>query len=132
MPLVERHPGMDKQNQLLILLSGVMGLMLAVLTARSKKATDSIIAVIGGMFGALVIAPAFAEAMTKLSQTFQFLSWLDASPGTAVFCSVIGFGGLLGGQIVIALKSDFIAWVKGYGRKRLGIKDSDRLHDTDS
>ena len=123
---------MDKQNQLLLLLSGVMGLMLAVLTARSKKATDSIIAILGGIFGAVFIAPAFAEAITKLSQTFQFLSWLDASPGTAIYCLAIGFGGLLGGNIVIVVKSDLIEWVKGYGRKRLGIKERDRLHDTDS
>ena len=123
---------MDKQNQLLILLSGVMGLMLAVLTARSKKATDSIIAVLGGMFGALVIAPAFAQAMTTIAQSFRFFSWMDATPGTAIFCAVIGFGGLLGGQIVIALKSDFILWVKSYGRKKLRIKDDDDgLHDTD-
>lgn len=105
--------------------------MLAVLTARSRKATDSIIAVIGGMFGALVLGPALAQAMTTAAQNFHWLAWMDATPGSAIFCAIVGLGGLLGGQVVIAFKSDFIAWVKGFARKRLKIKDDDIIHDTE-
>jgi len=122
----ERYPVMmDKQSQLLILLSGMLGLTLAILTSRPKAVTDAIIAVIGGLFGALILAPAFAEALTRFATTFPTFSWLDASPGTALFAAIIGLSGLLGGQIVIAVKSDFITWIKSYARKKLRIQDVD-------
>jgi len=114
---------MDKQSQLTILLSGALGLMLAVLTARPKKMTDSLISILGGLFGAVIVAPAVAEALTSLSGKIGHLSWLNAAPQTALFAAIIGLGGLLGGQIVIALRSDFVAFVRQYAKKWFKIKD---------
>lgn len=128
----ETYPTMDKQGQFIILVSGFLGLMLAILTAKPKAASDAIVSVFGGLFGAVILAPAFAEGLTKFAVTFPSFSFLDASPTTALFVAIVGLSGLLGGQIVIALKSDFISWVKSYGRKKLRIKDDDTAaHDSD-
>lgn len=121
---------MDRQTQLLILFSGLLGLTLAILTATPKKAVDAVIAMLAGLFGALIIAPAVAEGMTNISKTFSWFSWMDASPGTAFFSAVIGMGGMLGFQIIAALQKDFVALIRTYAKKRLKINDD--TDDTDS
>ena len=40
------YPYMDKQTQMIVLFSGMLGLTLAVLTAKPKKAADVVVAVL--------------------------------------------------------------------------------------
>lgn len=124
----ERHP-MDRQNQFLILFSGFLGLTLAILTARPKQLGDAIVAVLASLFGALFLGPAVAEGLTSVSMSFPSFSFLGATPGTSIYAAIIGLGGMLGFQIVIAVKSDFVDWVKQFARKRLGGKD-DHIHES--
>lgn len=126
----ETYPYMDRQTQLLILFSGVLGLTLAILTATPKKAVDAVVAMLAGLFGALIIAPAIAETMTNVSRSFAWFTWMDASPGTAFFSAIIGLGGMLGFQIVAALQQDFVSLIRKYARKRLKLNDDTSESDS--
>ncbi len=116
---VERFDIMDRQSQLLILFSGLLGLTLAILTAKPKKAVDAVIAALAGLFGALVIAPAFAEALTNMSLSFSWLSWANATPGTAFFSAIIGLGAMLGFQMVVALKDNVISLLVQFAKNKV-------------
>jgi len=122
----QRFPLMDKQTSYVILFSGLLGLTLAVLTAKPQKALDAVIAVFAGLFGALVIAPAFAEALTTASTKFGFLAWASAPPESSMFAAIVGLGGMFGFQLTVAIKDDVVAYLSGYARKKL------RIHDTDA
>jgi ABC-type phosphate transport system permease subunit len=123
----ERHP-MEKQSQFLILFSGFLGLSLAILTARPKQIADIVIGTLAGLFGCMFLAPALAEVITNFSVAFPSFSWLNAAPGSSLFMAIVGLGGMLGFQIVTAVKADFVIWVKQFAKSKLKIKDAG--HDT--
>lgn len=114
---------MDKQTQMIVLFSGMLGLTLAVLTAKPKKAADAVVAVLAGLFGALIIAPAMAEGLTTLSTKYAMFAWADARPETSLFAAIIGFGGMLGFQICTALKDNLINLIVGYAERRFAKRD---------
>ena len=125
MTTTERYPYMDKQTQMIVLFSGMLGLTLAILTAKPKKAVDAVIAVLAGLFGALIIAPAVAEGLTNLSTKYAIFAWGNAHPETSLFAAIVGMGGMLGFQIVVALKENLIALILAYAQKRLPKRDDD-------
>lgn len=126
-----RHPLMDKQSQFLMIFGGVLGLSLAILTARPKQVADAIFAVLAGLFGCLVLAPAVAGALTSFAVVYPSFGWLNASPGTAAFTAIVGLGGMLGFQIVVAVKSDFINWIKRFAIRRITPNDP-TIHESES
>lgn len=122
---VREYPYMDKQTQMIVLFSGMLGLVLAILTAKPKKAADAIVALLAALFGALVIAPGVAEGLTNLSTKYALFAWADAHPETSLYATIIGIGAYLGGQICVALKDSFIDLVLSYAKKRLPKRDDD-------
>ena len=122
---VREFPYMDRQTQMIVLFSGLLGLTLAVLTAKPKKAADAVVAVLAGLFGALIIAPAFAEGLTALSAKYAMFAWADARPETSLFAAVVGFGGMLGFQICTALKDNLIDLIVAYAERRLKKQHDD-------
>jgi opacity protein-like surface antigen len=127
---VREFPYMDKQTQMIVLFSGMLGLTLAVLTAKPKKAADAVVAVLAGLFGALIIAPAMAEGLTTLSAKYAMFAWADAHPETSLFAAIVGFGGMLGFQICTALKDNLIDLIVAYAERRLSKHDdsTDKKH----
>ncbi len=113
---------MSKPNDYYVLLAGVLGLLLGILIAKPTKIADAVFAVLAGLFSALVIAPAVAEVFTNLS-AFSYLTWLRATPDTAFYTAIVGLCSLLGYQIVLAVKDDFLNWLRKFANKRLKIED---------
>ncbi len=113
---------MSKPNDYYVLLAGLLGLLLGILLAKPTKVVDAVFATLAGIFSAVVIAPAVAEVFTSLS-TFSYLTWLNAAPDTALYTAIIGIGGMLGFQIVVAVKDDFLNWLRKFANKRLKVED---------
>lgn len=115
---------MSKPNDYWVLLAGLLGLLLGILLAKPKKVPEAIFALLAGLFAALVIAPAVAEIFTSLS-AFSYLTWLRATPDTSLFSGIVGICSLLGYQIVLTVKDDFLNWLRRFANRRLNIPDEE-------
>lgn len=113
---------MSKANDYYVLMSGLLGLCLGVLLARPKHIPEAIFALMAGLFAALVIAPMVAEICTSLS-IYAYTGWLKATPDTSLFSGIVGLSSLLGYQIVLGLKNDFLNWLRRYAGKRLNTTE---------
>ncbi|SRR5260221_5703796 len=101
---------MSKPHDYSILLAGLFGILLGVLVARPKRIPEAILALLAGVFCCLVVGPAVAELCTR------YLT--NASTDTSLYILIIGMSGLLGQQIVLAFKEDFLNWIRRQaGRK---------------
>jgi len=121
---MQRENTMAKPNDYLILLAGVLGLLLGVLLAKPRRIPEAVFALLAGLFAALVIGPAVAEVFTSLS-SYSYLTWLRATPDTSLFTGIIGISSLLGYQIVLAVKDDFLNYIRKFAQKKLKLKLSD-------
>jgi hypothetical membrane protein len=113
---------MSKPNDYYVLLAGLLGLLLGILLAKPKKVAEAVFAVLAGLFAALVIAPMIAEIFTNLS-AYSYLIWLRATPDTSLYSGIVGLCSLLGYQIVLAVKEDFLNWIRKFANKRLKLEE---------
>lgn len=118
---------MDTQHSYHILIAGMLGLALGILTAKPKHIPEAVLSLLAGLFACLVVAPAVAEVCTNLATSFTFLSWLKATPDTSLYVGIVGISGILGFQIVTALKEDFWSLITRWAAKKInGNGDSRR------
>jgi hypothetical protein len=110
---------MDTQHSYYILIAGMLGLAVGILTAKPKHIPEAVLSLLAGLFACFVIAPTVAEICTNLAVSFTFLSWLKATPDTSLFVGIVGICGMLGMQIVIALKGDFWRLITRWAAKRI-------------
>jgi len=113
---------MSRPNDYFVLMAGLMGLMLGILLAKPKRVTEAIFALLAGLFAALVLAPMVAEICTNLS-VFSYLVWLKATPETSLYSGIVGLCSLLGYQIVLAVKEDFLNWLRKFANKKFNTGD---------
>lgn len=117
-----RDETMSRPNDYYIYFIGLLGLSLGILLAKPKRLGDALFAVIAGLFAALVIAPMVAEILTSLS-AYSYFAWMKATPETSLYAGIIGLCSLLGYQIVIALKDNFIEAIRRAAFRYLKLKD---------
>jgi hypothetical protein len=115
---------MSKQNDFFVLTAGLLGLLLGVLMARPKRIPEAVFALMAGIFACLVIGPMIAEIFTNLS-AYSYFSWVKATPDTSLYTGIIGLSSLLGYQMVLALKDDFLNWVRKFANKKLRMSNEE-------
>ena len=113
---------MDNQHSYHILIAGMLGLALGILMAKPKHIPEAIVSLLAGLFACLVIAPTIAEICTNLATSFTYLAWLKATPDTSLYVGIVGICGILGFQIVTALKEDFLALLRRWASKKFDVE----------
>lgn len=114
---------MDNNNNYYVLFVSVLSLALGMMLARPKRVPEAVFALLAGMFSGLVIAPMIAELFTNIANSYQSLAWLKATPDTSFYAGIVGICFLLGFQIVLFFKKDFLEMLKRMANKRLKIED---------